>query len=116
MLIHPVYGLWHSYRGALGFAQALEVPPLEVLASPCDSCAKKPCLSACPVAAFTLDGYEVAACVAHLRAAEGAECMAGGCRARRACPIGAEHAHGPEQAAFGMRAFRRARNSDLISK
>ena len=24
LLIHPVYGLWHSYRGALGFPEALD--------------------------------------------------------------------------------------------
>jgi len=26
LLIHPRYGLWHSYRGALGFREALDVP------------------------------------------------------------------------------------------
>ena len=28
VLIHPVYGPWHSYRGALGFVHALDVAPL----------------------------------------------------------------------------------------
>jgi hypothetical protein len=108
LLVHPRYGLWHSYRGALGFAEALDVPAWEAARSPCESCAAKPCLAACPVGAFSVRGYDVAACVAHLRAAEGAECMAGGCLARGACPVGADRAHGPEQAAFAMRAFRRA--------
>ena len=35
--------------------------------------------------------------------------MDGGCLARRACPVGAEYAHGAEQAGFHMRAFLRAR-------
>jgi len=35
--------------------------------------------------------------------------MEGGCLARRACPVGAEHAHQPAQAAFHMRAFLAAR-------
>src|SRR5271166_4757675 len=56
LLIHPIYGLWHSYRGALAFPEALDVPALEVAPSPCDSCAEKPCLGACPVGAFSLDG------------------------------------------------------------
>ena len=111
LLIHPVYGLWHSYRGALGFAEALALPAIEASASPCDSCAAKLCLSACPVGAFSLEGYDVAACAAHLKSVAGAECMDRGCRARRACPVGAEHAHGPEQAAFTMQAFLRARES-----
>jgi ferredoxin len=111
LLIHPRYGLWHFYRGALGFAEALEVPAFEATPSPCDTCAEKPCLGACPVGAFSARGYDVAACVAHLRSDEGAECMGAGCLARRACPVGAEHAHGREQAAFGMRAFLRAREA-----
>jgi hypothetical protein len=111
LLIHPVYGLWHSYRGALGFAEALDLAARETARSPCDSCAAKPCLAACPVGAFFVGGYDVAACAAHLRAAEGADCMNLGCRARRACPVGAEHAHGPEQAAFAMRVFLRAQEA-----
>jgi hypothetical protein len=105
VLIHPTYGLWHSYRGALGFSEALDVPPLEASRSPCDTCRERPCLSACPVGAFSADGYDVAACAAHLKSAAGADCMTGGCLARRACPVGGEHAHGVEQAAFAMRAF-----------
>ncbi len=111
LLIHPVYGLWHSYRGALGFPEALDLPAWEATPSPCDTCRGRPCLSACPVGAFFVGGYDVAACAAHLRSAAGAECMSGGCLARRACPVGAEHAHGAEQAAFTMRAFLRAREA-----
>ena len=108
VLIHPRYGLWHSYRGALAFAATFDVSPLEAAPSPCNSCAEKFCLSACPVGAFSACGYDVPACVGHLRSPEGAECVAGGCLARRACPIGAGYAHGPEQAAFAMQAFLRA--------
>jgi hypothetical protein len=109
VLIHPIYGLWHSYRGALGFAQALDVPALPRSMSPCDSCRARPCLGACPVGAFSLKGYDVAACAAHLKGAAGENCMSRGCLARRACPVGADHADAPEQAAFTMRAFLRAR-------
>ena len=35
-----------------------------------------------------------AGCAAHLKSRAGADCMDRGCLARRACPVGAEHAHG----------------------
>jgi hypothetical protein len=60
--------------------------------------------------AFSDAGYDVAACAGHLRSAAGADCMGLGCRARRACPVGAEHAYGPEHANFFMQAFLRGQN------
>ena len=107
MMIHPEYGLWHAWRGALGFDAALELPAVKAQRRPCDSCIAKPCLSACPVNAFGGGGaYDVAACGAHLRAPEGAACMSGGCLARRACPVGEPFQYEPEQAAFHMKSFR----------
>jgi hypothetical protein len=111
LLIHPRYGLWHSYRGALGFREALDIPEPAAAPSPCDSCSGRWCLKACPVGAFSDTGYDVAACVGHLESAPGADCMGFGCQARRACPVGAEHAYGAEQANFLMRAFLRARDA-----
>jgi ferredoxin len=108
ILIHPRYGLWHSYRGALGFREALDVPELEATPSPCDACRERPCLKTCPVGAFSVSGYDVAACTGYLKDAAGADCMGFGCRARRACPVGVEHAYGAEQASFCMQAFLRA--------
>lgn len=111
LLIHPDYGLWHSYRGALGFSQPIVIPERAERASPCEACVARPCLSACPVGAFTPRGYDVAACAAHLRRAAGRACMEGGCLARRACPVGAQFSQGPAQAAFHMRAFLAARGA-----
>jgi ferredoxin len=108
MLIHPDWGLWHSWRGALAFRETLELPPPDRRPRPCDTCADKPCLSACPVNAFTRAGYHVAACIAHIDSPRGTDCMEEGCRARRACPIGVEHRYSDEQAEFHMRAFRKA--------
>jgi hypothetical protein len=108
VLIHPRYGLWHSYRGALGLGEALAVPELEATPSPCDSCSGRWCLKTCPVGAFSAAGYDVAACGGHVASAAGADCLGSGCGARRACPVGLEHAYGPEQADFLMRAFLRA--------
>jgi hypothetical protein len=111
LLIHPRYGLWHSYRGALGFHEALAIPEPAVVPSPCQSCTGRWCLSACPVGAFSSVGYDVAACAGCLKSAPGRDCTAGGCQARRACPVGVEHAYGPEQASFIMRAFLRGQNA-----
>jgi ferredoxin len=109
MFIHPRYGLAHSYRGALGFAEPLAFGAPEEGPNPCDACAGRPCLSACPVGAFTERGYDVAACAGWLKSA-GKACMTGGCLARRACPVGPEFAQSPEQAGFHMRAFLAARS------
>ena len=108
MLIHPDWGLWHSWRGALGFHERLELPPPDLRPSPCDSCTDKPCLGACPVNAFTPGNYDVAACVAHIDTPAGTDCMEEGCRARRACPIGREHRSSPDQARHSMYSFRNA--------
>jgi hypothetical protein len=111
LLIHPVDGLWRGYRGALAFAERLAAPSFRAAASPCETCLARPCLSACPVGAFTGASYDVAACANHLSGPAGRACMEGGCLARRACPVGAEHAHEPAQAAFHMRAFLAARRA-----
>ncbi len=106
--IHPTYGLWHSFRGALAFAERLELPPRRQAASPCASCRARPCLAACPVSAFTEAGYDLDACLSWLARPEGQDCLDEGCRARRACPVAADRRYLPEQAAFHMRAFRAA--------
>jgi hypothetical protein len=108
LLIHPVHGLWHAYRAALVFAEHIALPPRAAVRSPCEGCAEKPCLAACPVRAFDAKGYDVPGCVAFLDSGEGADCMERGCRARRACPVGRTCAHEPPQAEFHMRAFRRS--------
>ena len=109
MLIHPVYGLWHAYRGALAFGERVPVPAAETGTYPCDACPDKPCLTTCPVAAFGPQGYRVAACARHIETPEGADCMTLACRARRACPVGRAFVYDPPQAAFHMAAFRAAR-------
>jgi ferredoxin len=112
ILIHPDWGLWHAYRGALAFAERIDLPPPDLSPSPCDSCAGKPCLSACPVDAFSPAGYDVHACVIHIAASTGAECMSAGCLARRACPIGPDYRHNPAQAWFHQQAFLASQRSN----
>jgi hypothetical protein len=114
LLIHPVHGLWHAYRGALLFPSPVEgLPARTDVASPCETCATKPCLSACPVDAFSAAGYDVAACTGHLRSDAEPRCLSHGCRARDACPVGAESRYGAEQIVFHMRAFARARGIEV---
>ncbi|MEQ8602182.1 MAG: ferredoxin [Marivibrio sp.] len=111
LLIHPEYGLWHAYRAAFAFRERLDLPTHARRPSPCASCAERPCLSACPVGAFSAEtGYDVPACTSHLRSPQGESCRTAGCQARRACPIGRSYAYDSAQAAFHMKAFERARD------
>lgn len=112
MFIHPDHGLWHGYRGALVLAERLALPVPDRRPNPCDTCPERPCLTTCPVAAFSVSGYDVPACARHLARVDGADCMAEGCRARRACPVGRAARYEPAQAAFHMRAFLKARRAD----
>ncbi|MCX7384825.1 MAG: hypothetical protein NT133_26180 [Alphaproteobacteria bacterium] len=58
LLIHPDWGLWHNWRGALAFSTRLALPPFEPCPSPCATCATRPCTAhpdiddarrACPI-------------------------------------------------------------------
>lgn len=108
MLIHPEYGLWHGYRGALAFAEPIGWPVAAHRDSPCLTCDRKPCLTTCPVDAFTGDRFDVVACRAHLERPEGAACRDDGCLARNACPVGRDYAYSAAQIRFHQAAFRRA--------
>jgi len=107
-LIHPDYGLWHAYRAALLFAERIPLPAPAAAAHPCEGCAEKPCLSTCPASALAPGRYDVPACVAFLDGPAGAGCLALGCAARRACPVGRDYAYAPAQAGFHMAHFRSA--------
>lgn len=107
LLIHPDYGVWHGYRGALLFAAAIELRPPDHRVSPCASCADHPCLSACPAEAFDGTTYDVPACARHLAGEPEPACMGIGCQARHACPIGRDYRYTPEQARFHMQSFLR---------
>ncbi len=105
ILIHPAYGLWHAYRGALLFAARLPLPRAVPQPPPCDRCSGHPCLSACPAGALGAAGYDVERCRNHLTDDPDGPCMRRGCLARHACPIGRPYAYDPDQAAHHMRAF-----------
>jgi hypothetical protein len=110
LLVHPDWGLWHAYRGALVFRGRLPLTPHLARPAPCATCATRPCLSTCPVDAFSeRSGYDVTACASHLREAAGAPCVTAGCLARRACPVTPPEPYAGPQNGFHMRAFLRSR-------
>lgn len=105
IFIHPRFGLWHAYRAALLFAENLALPVPATGAHPCDTCDGQPCLSTCPVGAFSSRGFDDLACARHVDGPDGAECRERGCLARRACPVGADFQYPHDQMAFHMEAF-----------
>lgn len=107
ILIHPLYGLWHGYRGALGFDRALPATGEVATGHACDACDAKPCLQACPATAFVSGMFEVVRCRTHLRCepAKGG-CLAEGCRSRDACPVGRGYRYPAAQLRFHMAALR----------
>jgi hypothetical protein len=105
LLIHPRYGLWHAFRGALLFDEEIALPDVERSNHPCAVCDGKPCLKACPVGAQSEAGFAYAACVSHVRGADGQTCREGGCIARNACPVGERYRYPAPVQAFHQKAF-----------
>jgi hypothetical protein len=107
ILMHPEYGLWHAYRGALLFDVEI---PIRAPAEPihlCDACAGKPCLKSCPVGAYSDSGFAHESCLGHVRSPAGDACREGGCLDRNACPYGVSYRYPREVQAFHMEAFAR---------
>jgi hypothetical protein len=105
ILMHPQYGLWHAYRGALLFEDAIAFGETREVVHLCDACVDKPCLKSCPVDAYSADGFAHKTCLAHVRGQNGAPCRTGGCLDRNACPYGAAYRYPPQVQAFHMVAF-----------
>ena len=103
LLVHDAAGLFVSFRGALALKDAVDLPPPPP--KPCDTCAEKPCLTACPTGALTGAGYDIAKCHAYLDTAAGQDCMTKGCVVRRTCPLSRSYARMPEQSAYHMGQF-----------
>lgn len=114
LLIHPDWGLWFALRCAVLLPEPQQaVPAIEKPIHPCDACVEKPCLSACPVGAFSVAGYNVSACRSWLESRASSvestarNCMEAGCGAREACPVGRHWRYDGDQIRFHMAAFRR---------
>ena len=105
ILMHPEYGLWQAYRAAMVFSNFEELPPTTPATHACNTCADKPCLTTCPVAAFSTEGYDVVACREHVGANPNGHCATKGCLARQACPVATDHQYSVDQQRFHMQAF-----------
>ena len=107
ILMHPRYGLWHAYRGALLFDIELPLPATGAVVHLCDQCVAKPCLKACPVDAYSPMGFAYRDCLAHVRGQNGGPCRLQGCLDRNACPYGTAYRYPAEVQGFHMAAFAR---------
>lgn len=105
ILMHPVYGLWHAYRGALLFEVAIPGQGPRKAIHLCELCDGKPCLKSCPAEAHSEAGFAYEACLAHIRSKDGQSCRAAGCFDRNACPHGTSYRYPEDMQAFHMRAF-----------
>ncbi len=106
LLVHAEHGLWHAYRGAMLFPVVVAgLPPIGQRESPCLTCVDQPCLTTCPVGAFTPGHYDVDRCAGHVRSGDSPQCLDEGCAARGACPVGVADRYEPDQMRFHMRAF-----------
>ena len=104
-MIHPDYGLWMAARAHIILPQAYFKFEHAPEFAPCDSCPDKPCLSACPVGAFSASKqYDHLACAAHLHTDPA--CFSGGCEARGACPYGQSFHLPKDQARYHQSKFR----------
>jgi len=107
ILMHPEFGLWHAYRGALLFDVEISIQrdgnPIHL----CDLCVGKGCVNSCPADAASGQGFDAGRCGDWLRSDAGEPCRSGGCLARAACPHDG-HRYGDEQTVFHMAARLRA--------
>lgn len=91
------WGSWFAYRAVLVADTDLPpTPPLNA-ASPCEHCARRPCVAACPAHALS-DGFDLDGCSGY-RLAPGSICR-DQCLSRSACPVGSAHRYGREQIAY----------------
>ena len=109
-LVHDTAGLFVSFRGALAFAERIELPPTQPR-SPCETCAGRPCIGSCPAGALDDSGYDSGACISHIGSAAGTDCLMRGCAVRRACPVSAGFPRSEEQSRFHQEALLRQRGA-----
>jgi hypothetical protein len=107
ILMHPEYGLWHAYRGALLFDAEIQIQAPQEVIHLCDLCPGKPCLKSCPVGAHSESGFAYQACLDHVRSPSGEPCRTTGCLDRNACPYGTAYRYPADEQAFHMAAFMR---------
>lgn len=108
MLVHIKAGMMISYRGALVFDSLIALPTA-TSGNPCDTCTDRPCETACPVDALSIDHfYDVPRCKSYLATEAGNGCMSQGCAVRLACPLSQKFNRPASQTAYHMKQFKGA--------
>jgi hypothetical protein len=108
LMIHPQFGLWHSYRFGVILSDLFDTNP-RVDINPCLNCTDQPCLNTCPIAAFGAEGYDVDSCADFLNSDPTVGCHQQGCQARLACPVGSSFRYETDQHLFHLEAFLQSR-------
>lgn len=103
ILVHAHVGLFVSYRGAIFLSEKLALA--DPAPNPCDTCADKPCLTACPPRAISNTGYDLPRCHTFLDTNEGERCRSQGCEVRRSCPLAQNYPRIDAQSAYHMKVF-----------
>ena len=98
LLLHPEFGPWLSIRALVLTDLAVPETPPRPDFDPCAACSA-PCESACPSGAPGPSGFDLAACD---RGREREAACRTHCAARRACPVGSQHAYPRETEAHHM--------------
>lgn len=92
--IDPQWGSWFAYRALIVAASDFPLSEPQTHAHPCAACSEPLCRTACPAAALQAS-FDLAAC-ADFRLQPASPC-ATNCLARRACPLGQQHAYDARQ-------------------
>jgi epoxyqueuosine reductase len=107
VVVHPTYGPWIAFRGALLTDAELDAPGPATAFDPCPSCATRSCISACPAGAVTFPGgWDIPRCLTH-RVEQQADC-ANRCHARVGCVLGPEHRYPDDELAYHQQRALRA--------
>ncbi|MGQ0709252.1 MAG: hypothetical protein ACT4NV_05825 [Rhodoferax sp.] len=98
--ISAQWGSWFAYRAVVLMDTGLPPSPARTQPSPCESCALRPCVAACPAAALDA-GFALERCLQYRLEAH-SQCREQ-CLARNRCPQGEPYRYGAEQIAYHYR-------------
>jgi hypothetical protein len=99
--VDAVWGSWFAYRAVVLANTQLPLTPQRTTPPPCDTCASKPCIKACPAGALASEqtgAWRLQACL-DFRKQPASPCQ-DRCLARNACPVGMDHRYADEQITY----------------
>lgn len=99
VVVHPRFGPWIAFRGALLVDCEIDHPGDAMGFDPCPTCSSRSCISACPAAAVSFPaGWDIPKCLAH-RVEAHPDC-AERCHARVACVLSPEWRYPNDELAY----------------